>query len=49
MESSQDIELINLAIQKLREEKRNKDTSEDKLYEDDDEKLLTRLLSQVGT
>ncbi|XWS69276.1 hypothetical protein CRYUN_Cryun04dG0165100 [Craigia yunnanensis] len=47
MESSQDIELINLAIQKLIEEKRIKDTSEDKLSEDDDEQLLSRLLSQL--
>lgn len=48
MESSQDIELINQAIQKLIQEKRIKDTSVDKLSEDDDEQLLSRLLSQVG-
>ncbi|XVF43687.1 hypothetical protein PTKIN_Ptkin02bG0060600 [Pterospermum kingtungense] len=53
MESGQDIELINQAIQKLIEEKRIKDTSDDKLSEDDDdddddnEQLLSRLLSQL--
>ncbi|XWS22783.1 hypothetical protein CRYUN_Cryun29cG0065900 [Craigia yunnanensis] len=47
MESSEDIKLINLAIQKLIEEKRIKDTSGDKLSEDDDEQLLSRLLSQL--
>ncbi|XVE74761.1 hypothetical protein DITRI_Ditri12bG0043900 [Diplodiscus trichospermus] len=47
MGSGQDIELINLAIQKLIEEKRIKDTSDDKLFEDDDERLLSRLLSQL--
>ncbi|XVE92103.1 hypothetical protein REPUB_Repub01dG0068400 [Reevesia pubescens] len=48
MESSEDFELINLAIQKLIEEKRIKDTSVNKLSEDDDdEQLLSRLLSQL--
>ncbi|XVF02781.1 hypothetical protein REPUB_Repub04eG0203700 [Reevesia pubescens] len=48
MESSEDYKLINLAIQKLIEEKRIKDASGDKLSEDDDyEQLLSRLLSQL--
>ncbi|XP_022776348.1 uncharacterized protein LOC111318007 [Durio zibethinus] len=47
MESSEDIELINLAIQKLIEEKRIKDTSGYKFSEDDDDQLLSRLLSQL--
>lgn len=50
MESIQDIKTINQAIQKLIEEKRIKDASSDvKLsqHDDDDEQLLSRLLSQV--
>ncbi|OMO60507.1 hypothetical protein CCACVL1_24081 [Corchorus capsularis] len=50
MESVQDIERINLAIQKLLEEKRIHDTtSGNKLSEDDDDQLLSRLLSQLET
>ncbi|KAG8500121.1 hypothetical protein CXB51_003660 [Gossypium anomalum] len=50
MESIQDTETINQAIQKLTEEKRIKDTSSDvKLSQDDDDdgQVLSRLLSQL--
>ncbi|KAK8360688.1 hypothetical protein V6Z12_A04G180500 [Gossypium hirsutum] len=50
MESIQDIETINQAIQKLIEEKRIKYTSSDVKFsqdDDDDEQVLSRLLSQL--
>ncbi|KAK8605435.1 hypothetical protein V6N13_102215 [Hibiscus sabdariffa] len=47
MESSEDIELINLAIQKLLEETRMKDISGEKSPGNDDDHLLSRLFSQL--
>ncbi|GMJ13300.1 hypothetical protein like AT1G27300 [Hibiscus trionum] len=48
MESSEDAELINLAIQKLLEETRIKDLSgDDKHSGNDDDQLLSRLFSQL--
>ncbi|KAK8526294.1 hypothetical protein V6N13_017345 [Hibiscus sabdariffa] len=47
MESSEDVELINQAIQKLLEETRIKDISGEKSSGDDDHHLLSRLFSQL--
>ncbi|KAE8730124.1 Nuclear transport factor 2B [Hibiscus syriacus] len=47
MESSEDIELINLAIQKLLEETSMTDISGEKPFGNDDNQLLSRLFSQL--
>ncbi|KAE8719663.1 Nuclear transport factor 2B [Hibiscus syriacus] len=47
MESGEDIELINMAIQKLLEETRMTDISGEKPLGNDDNQLLSRLFSQL--
>lgn len=45
---NQDLDLINIAIQKLLEERKNRQVLGDNFIEDDDDQLLlSRLLSQV--
>ncbi|GMJ08185.1 hypothetical protein like AT1G27300 [Hibiscus trionum] len=47
MESNQDMEMINQAIHKLIEENRIEESSSDVKLSQDDEQLLSRLLSQL--
>lgn len=45
---NQDLDLINITIQKLLEERKNRQVLGDNFIEDDDDQLLlSRLLSQV--
>lgn len=48
MESSEDVEVLSRAIEKLLDEKRKREAAGDSFIEDeDDQLLLTRLISQV--
>lgn len=48
MESSEDVEVLSKAIEKLLDEKRKREAAGDAFIEDDDDQLLlSRLISQV--
>lgn len=48
MESSEDVEVLSRAIEKLLDEKRKREAAGDSFIEDeDDQLLLTKLISQV--
>ncbi|XP_010531112.1 PREDICTED: uncharacterized protein LOC104807506 [Tarenaya hassleriana] len=50
MESSEDVEVLSKAIEKLLDERRKRDAAGDSFVEDDDDQLLlSRLLSQLET
>ena len=48
MESSEDVEVLSRAIEKLLDEKKNREIAGESFIEDDDDQLLlSRIISQV--
>lgn len=48
MESSEDVEVLSRAIEKLLDDKRNREAAGESFIEDDDDQLLlSRIISQV--